>query len=326
MTTDRFPKARTLVCVLAMLLLASLASAGGAMAMPAYEPAPSVSSDKADYAPGELVTLSGASWGAGEVVHIRVNDDAGSSWSRDVDVTADDAGVIADSFNLPGWFVAEYSVTATGASGSVATTSFTDGNVKVAVVGGTAPIIQTLYTTAGCSGAIKNGFPMTVTIPPTDTVGVGSSESLRLDAPATANGGGVFSNWSKPAGGGLVFTPIAGTNGRSVCVAGFQSGSEDIIATYEANSARRRSQPPTRPSRSTRARPRPTAVATPTRTRRQCHDLGVARHRDQDGHELGHLELVLRDHRWSRPDGTGHDHGERRQRRHHDDDIHAQRQ
>ena len=33
---------------------------------------------------------------------------------------------ISDSFNLPDWFVATYSVKATGASGAVATTSFTD--------------------------------------------------------------------------------------------------------------------------------------------------------------------------------------------------------
>jgi hypothetical protein len=233
---------RILVCLVGLLVIGGLASASGAMAMPAGDPAvtgssPSISSDKADYAPGELVTLAGTYWQPSESVHIRVNDDAGSSWSRDVDVTANADGTIADSFNLPDWFVAEYSVRATGASGSVALTSFTDGNVKVAVVGGTGPITETLYTSAGCSGTIKSGFPMTVTIPPTDTVGVGSSESLRLDAPATANGGQAFLNWSQPAGDDLVFAPIAGTNGRSVCVAGFQSGSKDIIANYAANSA-----------------------------------------------------------------------------------------
>ena len=51
--------------------------------------APSITSDKTDYAPGELVTLTGAGWQPGETVHIFVNDDWGSSWSRTVDVTAD---------------------------------------------------------------------------------------------------------------------------------------------------------------------------------------------------------------------------------------------
>src|SRR5688500_10481478 len=38
--------------------------------------APAISSDKADYAPGELVTLRGSNWRAGEIVTIDVNDDA----------------------------------------------------------------------------------------------------------------------------------------------------------------------------------------------------------------------------------------------------------
>ena len=87
-------------------------------------------SDKADYAPGELVTLSGAHWQPGETVHIRVNDDSSSSWDRDVDVTADETGGIADEFNLPNWFVANYRVTATGDSGAVATHTFTDQGLR----------------------------------------------------------------------------------------------------------------------------------------------------------------------------------------------------
>jgi hypothetical protein len=238
MRTKRALATRFMASLMGLLILAGLASASGATAMPATGGAsPSIASDKADYAPGERVTLTGAGWQPGESVNILVNDDAGSSWRRDVDVTAGADGSLADSFNLPDWFVAEYSVRATGASGSVAYTSFTDGNVKVAVSGGTAAIKQTLYTSANCSGTVKNGFPETVTIPPTDTVGVGGSESLRLDAPATANGGQVFLNWSRPAGGDIVFTVIAGTDNRSVCVAGFQSGSRDIIANYDPNSA-----------------------------------------------------------------------------------------
>src|SRR5215213_889460 len=233
MTSTALCAVRTIACTI-VVLLAGAGATATAMPVDAEPTAPPmIASDKDDYAPGELVRLSGAGWQPAESVHIRVNDDAGSSWSRDVDVTADQDGNLSDSFDLPDWFVAEYSVRASGVSGSVALASFTDGNVKVAVVGGTAAITETLHTTAGCSGAIKTS-PATVTIPPSDTVGVGSSESLRLDAPATANGGEGFVNWSKPSGSGLSFSPIAGTNGRSVCVAGFQSGSADIIATYAA--------------------------------------------------------------------------------------------
>src|SRR5918993_602293 len=91
-------------------------------------PAPTIQSDKADYAPGATVTLTGSGWQPGESVHINVNDDVGQTWSYNHDVTADASGNISDSFNLPDWFVAAYSVTATGSSGT-ATTSFTDVRV-----------------------------------------------------------------------------------------------------------------------------------------------------------------------------------------------------
>src|SRR4051812_41627425 len=87
---------------------------------------PSIVSDKADYAPGELVTLTGSNWQPGESVHLVVNDTAGATWSYGSDVTADQNGFIADSFNLPDWFVANYDVTATGAESGPATTTFTD--------------------------------------------------------------------------------------------------------------------------------------------------------------------------------------------------------
>ena len=71
---------------------------------------PTILSDKDDYAPGEAVTLTGANWQPGETVHIFVNDDEGQTWRRDVDVVADANGAITDSFNLPDWFVATYTV------------------------------------------------------------------------------------------------------------------------------------------------------------------------------------------------------------------------
>src|SRR5215217_4094030 len=117
-----------------LALLIVVAFTGNAMAaLPSADPAPAIATDKADYRPGETVTLHGTGWTPGETVHVSVNDDEGASWSRDVDLTADEFGGIQDRFPLPDWFVAKYRVTATGASGSVATTTFTDGNVSFAL-------------------------------------------------------------------------------------------------------------------------------------------------------------------------------------------------
>src|SRR5262245_7153009 len=88
--------------------------------------APTVQSDKPDYAPGEQVTLTGSNWSAGESVHIVVNDDVGQTWTHDTLVQAGAAGNVTDVFALPSWFIATYSVTATGSSGRVAIASFTD--------------------------------------------------------------------------------------------------------------------------------------------------------------------------------------------------------
>ena len=94
----------------------------------AYAPngPPTIASDKADYAPGETVTLAGTNWAAGEAVRIVVNDTYGSSWQRDVTVTATDQGAISDSFALPSWFVSNYDVKASGSVSGTATTTFTD--------------------------------------------------------------------------------------------------------------------------------------------------------------------------------------------------------
>ena len=87
-----------------------------------------ITSDLPDYNPGATVTLTGAGWAAGESVDITVNDDAGQTWTlnSDPDPVADGSGAFTYQFQLPNWFVANYSVTATGTTSGTATTSFTD--------------------------------------------------------------------------------------------------------------------------------------------------------------------------------------------------------
>jgi uncharacterized membrane protein len=107
-------------------------------AMAFAQTAPSIQSDKADYQPGEVVTLTGSGWQDGESVNIVVNDDQGQTWSHTATVTADSSGNISDSFALPDWFVASYKVTATGAQSGAVTSSFTDANVQDLVLSPTS--------------------------------------------------------------------------------------------------------------------------------------------------------------------------------------------
>ncbi|HMI28384.1 MAG TPA: hypothetical protein VK490_01685, partial [Gaiellaceae bacterium] len=51
--------------------------------------APSVSSEREVYSPGDTVKLSGAGWLASERIHLSVNDNVGNTWTWNDDVTAD---------------------------------------------------------------------------------------------------------------------------------------------------------------------------------------------------------------------------------------------
>jgi hypothetical protein len=187
---------------------------------------PWIASELPDYSPGDTVNLIGGSWQPGEAVHIVVNDDAGQTWSRAVDVTADDNGDIADSFTLPNWFVATYSVTATGASSGSATSSFTDGNVRARVAGGptTANIGWAKFTgNTTCSGSPNStgsgsvGTTMTGLGIPS---GVDPGQSALLTAPTLS--GFTFSNWSG----------AASSSTATVCVPGSNANQIDLVATY----------------------------------------------------------------------------------------------
>jgi hypothetical protein len=172
-------------------------------------PAPTISSDLDDYPPGGLVTLTGTNWQPGELVRIVVNDDWGSSWRREVDVVADASGVITDQFNLPDWFVATYSVVATGPLSGVATTSFTDGSVRVRTVGAggnAASVAWIRYSTTNCTGGVVDSGSISAGTTGNGTdlpVAVSASQSVRLTAGTIA--GYVFSHWS-----GGSFNPASG--------------------------------------------------------------------------------------------------------------------
>src|SRR5215213_8070776 len=154
-------KVTLLVLVFAVATFASTAAIAFAQdSTGGTSPGPSIQSDKADYSPGELVTLTGSGWQAGESVNIVVNDDVGQTWNRNVNVTADDSGNITDQFNLPDWFVATYSVKASGASGALATTSFLDSNVQVGAnlsASESTQVVWQRYTSTDCTGTALAG-------------------------------------------------------------------------------------------------------------------------------------------------------------------------
>jgi hypothetical protein len=187
---------------------------------------PTMSSDKTDYAPGSTVTLMGNGWGAGEVVHIFVNDDIGQTWSYSADVTADGTGSFTNQFQLPSSFVAVYSATATGAAAETAVATFTDGNLAIALAtadqASPAPATFVLNyhsfggvtSCAGTGTAQQSGQPAGTPAAPPFNIGIGNSASAQLDSAVAS--GYTFAYFSATATSTtpLPSTCIAGGNGQ----------------------------------------------------------------------------------------------------------------
>jgi hypothetical protein len=174
---------------------------------------PSITSDKDDYAPGSMVTLAGAGWGPGEAVRIVVNDDVGQSWSYTYDVTADIGGSFTHQFQLPDWFIANYSVTATGPTSGTARTTFTDANVGN--ISGASPVSEGgsgLYTAqiSGCTAANPCNYTWSITAGnATITAGISGTVNATTDVTATVGFG------DGPSNVNLRITVSAGTNGAT---------------------------------------------------------------------------------------------------------------
>ncbi len=91
---------------------------------------PWITSDLEDYPPGSLVTLTGGGWIPGQVIEIVVDDDGIADaeqgpWKLTGFATAGADGGFRYQFSIASWYVANYTVVATGECAQ-AQTSFTD--------------------------------------------------------------------------------------------------------------------------------------------------------------------------------------------------------
>jgi len=164
---------------------------------------PTIASDQADYPPGGHVFLTGTNWQADEPVHLFVNDNVGNSWSWTWDTIADGSGSLTQDFYLPNWFVATYSVTASGTLSGIASSSFTDGNVSAAAI----DIRETTCTTT--QAAFSPGSTVCAHVVATIQGGGSTSWRIQWYAPAAGGAAAIIST-ATPARDQL-FTELAGT-------------------------------------------------------------------------------------------------------------------
>ena len=211
---------------------------------------PTITSDKADYPPGGAVILTGTDWQPGEQVHIRVNDDAGQTWRRDMDVYADGNGNIRDEFTLPNWFVATYAVTATGAVSGTATTTFTDGDIRVRAAAngtqvgvalpagalktfsnGTCATPSVASSTAFSTNSGGNGYGA-----PSPALATATGQSLSATAPSSVTITGTtytFSEWVSD-NGNATRVSVAGS---TACFLTNANGQISLTVRYSSNVA-----------------------------------------------------------------------------------------
>jgi hypothetical protein len=172
-----------------------------------------VTTDRTDYAPGEVVTVTGTGWQPGETVLLVLHEDPTAEPDRTFSATADSNGrfttiEFAPDANDVG---RTFTLTAIGqGSGFVAQTVFTDAELvtaeltgamnDVTIVQGAAPspFIISVNATGGIACSVTSGSPATATV---RTV-------------YTFNAAGMLSS-STPSAGLNFFapTPCSGTNG-----------------------------------------------------------------------------------------------------------------
>jgi len=192
--------------------------------------------DKDDYTPGSVVTLSGDNGNAvgylpGETVHVDVSGPNG--WTATCDAVADAAGAWSCQVTLAEGpeAVGDYAYTATGlVSGVTESGSFTDGSTWMrAVVGSTLiavdfPVgaIQRFAANSTCSGT-PSGFNPSIFTTSTSTAfptidgfknllssgTTATGSSLKFIAPATV-GAYIFSSWQVVSNGSVAATGTAG--------------------------------------------------------------------------------------------------------------------
>ncbi len=176
---------------------------------------PTITFEFSDYAPGDTVNLFGSGWQAGEPVHIFVNDNVGSTWNRNVDIVAASDGTIIDSFQLPTWFVAVYSVTATGETSGIVTTTFTDAaniNTSTALnsistpltVGQTSVSFSGMVSVTSPDPNVANGAPVKFGYVSNSNC-IGSFTQLGSTANTTSNNGSFIGTFTAPTSAGTYY-------------------------------------------------------------------------------------------------------------------------
>ena len=208
----------------------------GPMAAVGIDPASgaTIETNQDDYLPGELVRVTGHGWALNETVHFDMTEDPDTHGDVTADVQADSAG----AFDVPFYDVQDhdlgvtFTLTATGVtSGSKATATFTDGNLKFT----TSPVnlapsalFDRFNGNGTCSGTASASGQ---TLAYNTGVGLNTGQSIRLTVPTVA--GQSYTGYSNP--NGLTITPASSSSATVLCITGTSPSSQaQFVLNYVA--------------------------------------------------------------------------------------------
>ena len=203
-------------------------------------PAPIVTSDKDDYAPGEIAHITGSGWTLDEQVHVEFKETPDYPDYHIYDVTVNSDGTWQIDYQIEGRHVGvAFTVTTSGKqTGATATTVFTDANVRVTTSSGQMTLSYRVANTTNCSGpAASTGTRVATTNQGQfDAIAVGSNQSVQITAPLTNSEGYTFSGFT--VSGGTEYTIPNPANPNIICVRGSSgNGTLAITANYVACTA-----------------------------------------------------------------------------------------
>jgi len=269
----RRPATRILVALAGLVAMTCVFGASWGLLQLA-QAAPTLTVAQGDYSPEEIVAVLGGGFAPNTLYDIPVVRPDGSIVKGDGSFTcgwdtvqSDGSGGFIYLYQLDG-IVGTYEVRVYPspwdgnlAESPIATVTFTDGNVKALAGSGevTFTLTATQYSTTDCTGTGDTSPPWGtftgVNDWPGKTFGVGSTESVKLQAAATSDQGGLFVAWSSE----YDFTDLGG---GAICVEGFQAGgSHDYFVEYGGTPTPTPTQTPT-----FTYTPTPTSTLTPTPT------------------------------------------------------------
>jgi hypothetical protein len=162
-----------------------------------------IATDKDDYAPGEVVTITGSGWAAGETVHLTLTEDPVKDGAHEWDVVADADGKFTDQSFTPGQqhLSVTFTLVAAGPLSGVSTQlTFTDGSITVATsaIGTSVQATQVEFAGAGCTGNTISTTTITIPNGGFNIGGLGTNQnqtpSVRLTFVSAT--GGTFTSWS----------------------------------------------------------------------------------------------------------------------------------